>query len=271
MLTIAPSPANSTFSDASLLQSRTQELLSRLVLIQQELKEELEAAGGMLKVGVYNRNASLGDLKIFYEFSEGIQNNPFLKELFPFPEEVYTMLEGLNKEIEASDYQPSYLAEDAVERKPKLHMKINFFFSNEVKPLLAQSGWDDFFRGYIEYREKFTIQHDHYVDVKDVPESLRETFNEIAQRYREALNYEERQKAMGYLTIGSQNHNYRSLMMDGEVALVVANASSLSVLMDMFFLSGITTWIDDLETLENYLPAYQGWQRSFSRYLMKAL
>ena len=181
------------------------------------------------------------------------------------------LLEKINKEIEASDYQPAYLAEDATKRKPKLHMKINFFFSDEVKPLLAQPGWDEFWRGYIEYREKFMIQHDHYVDVKDVPESLRETFNEIAQRYRGALNYEERQKAMGYLTIGSQNHNYRSLIMDGEVVLVVANAASLNVLMDMFFLSGITTWIDDFETLENYLPAYKGWKRSFSRYIMKAL
>ena len=271
VLTIAPSPENSTFTGAFPLQSRTQELLSRLVLIQQELKEELEAVGGMLKVGIYNRNANLGDPKIFDEFSEGIQNNPFLKEIFPFPEEVYTMLAELIQDVETSDYHASYLAEDAVKRKPKLHMKINFFLSGEVKPLLAQPGWDDFFRGYIEYREKFMIRNDHYVDVKDVPESLRETFNEIAQRYRGALNYEERQKAMGYLTIGSQNHNYRSLMMDGEVALVVANAASLNVLMDMFFLSGISIWVDDLETLESYLPPYKGWKRSFSRYLMKAL
>ena len=76
---------------------------------------------------------------------------------------------------------------------------------------------------------------------------------------------------MGYLTIGSQNHNYRSLMMDGEVVLVVANRASLAVLMNMFFLSGITTWVDDLETLESYMPGYEGWIRSFSRYMMKAL
>ncbi|MCP4397134.1 MAG: hypothetical protein GY801_07535 [bacterium] len=271
VLTIAPSPENSTFTGAFPLQSRTQELLSRLILVQQGLKEELASVGGMLKVGIYNRNANLGDPKIFDEFAEGIRKNPFVKELFPFPEEVYTLLEKLTKEIEASDYQPAYLSKDGLARKPKLHMKINFFLSDEVKPLLAQPGWDDFWRGYIEYREKFMIQKDHYVDVKDVPESLRETFNEIATRYRGALNYEERQKAMGYLTIGSQNHNYRSLIMDGEVALVAANAASLTVLMDMFFLSGITIWIDDLETLETYIPGFKGWKRRFSRYMMKAL
>ena len=35
-------------------------------------------------------------------------------------------------------------------------------------------------------------------------------------------------------------------------------SANLSVLLDMFFLSGITIWVNDLETLEQYLPAYDG-------------
>ena len=271
VLAIAPSPQNSTFTGAALLQSRTQELLARLLVTQLELKEELESIGGMLKVGVYNRNAKLGDLAIFDEFLQGVERNPFLKTLFPFHDDVYALFDEIHREVQAAGYQPHYYAKDAEARKPKLHMKINFFLSDEVKPLLTQPGWKEFLRGYLMYREKFTIQKDHYVDVRDIPESLREMANEILHRYQDSLNYEQQTHAMGYLTIGSQNHNYRSLIMDGEVALVVANRAALNVLMDMFFLSGITTWVEDLETLERYLPGYEGAIRSFSRYLRKAL
>ena len=52
------------------------------------------------------------------------------------------------------------------------------------------------------------------------------------------------------IAVGPQN-----LLCDGEVALLVANRAALNVLMDMFFLSGITVWTDDLETLER-APAY---------------
>jgi len=270
-LIIAPSPENSTFTGADQLQSRTQELLARLIVMQRELQTELAAVGGRIHVGLYNRNANLGDPKVYEEFSQTIEANPFLKELFPFPEELYIMIHQFAKEVEQSDYKPEYYAQDAEKRKPKLHMKINFFLSDEAKLLMAQPGWGELFRTYIQYREKFMIDKGHYTDVKDVPEKLRETANELAQNFVSSLNNEEKQHAMAYLTIGSQNHNYRSLIMDGEVGLVVANGASLQVLLDMFFLSSITTWIDDLDTLNKYLPGYSGFKRSFSRYIMKAL
>lgn len=270
-LIIAPSPENSTFTDAKLLQSRTQELLARLIVTQRELHAELAAVGGRIHVGLYNRNANLGDPKVFHEFSQIIQANPFLKEIFPFPEDVYAMLDDLAKDVEHSDFRPEYYAEDAEKRKPKLHMKINFFLSSDLKELMSQPGWGELFRTYLEYREKFMVDKGHYTDVKDIPENLREAANTIAQHYLNTLDDGQIQHAMGYLTIGSQNHNYRSLMMDGEVGLVVANGASLQVLLDMFFLSSITTWIDDLDTLNKYLPGYKGLKRSFSRYMMKAL
>jgi hypothetical protein len=271
VLAIAPSPENSTFTGAAPLQSRTQELMARLLLTQLTLKEEIDSIGGMLKVGVYNRNAKLGDLAIFDEFTKGVERHPFVKQLFPFHDNVYAEFDKIHREAKAAGYQPHYYSEDAEERKPKLHMKINFFLSNEVKALMKQPGWEEFLRAYLMYREKFTILEKQFMSVQDVPEDLREMAHEILLRFQNSLNYEEQAHAMGYLTIGSQNHNYRSLIMDGEVALVVANRAALNVLMDMFFLSGITTWVDDMETLEQYLPAYEGFTRSFSRYLMKTL
>ncbi|GAK50600.1 hypothetical protein U14_01833 [Candidatus Moduliflexus flocculans] len=270
-LIIAPSPENSTFTGADQLQSRTQELLARLIVMLRELQAEFAAVGGRIRVGLYNRNANLGDPKVYSEFTQTLQANPFLKEVFPFPDEVYAMLDNLAKEVEHSDYKPEYYAKDAEKRKPKLHMKINFFLSDDAKILMNQPGWEELFRTYLQYREKFLINKGHYTDVKDVPENLREAANDLAQHFVSSLTDAQKQQAMAYLTIGSQNHNYRSLIMDGEVGLVVANRASLQVLLDMFFLSGITTWIDDMETLNKYLPTYSGIKRSISRYIMRAL
>jgi hypothetical protein len=271
VLTIVPSPENSTFSDAFPLLSRSQELFSRLIMIQHELRQELEAVGGMLKTGIYQRETALGDIKTFDVFFDGIQASPFLKELFPFAPEVYAALDDVASVLESEGFQPTYYAEDARQRQPKLHLKLNFLFSGEVPELLSQPGWEEIFRTYLLYRETFVGREEMDVDLKDIPDELREAFHRTLQTYWDALPPDAQQRTMAYLTVGSQNHNYRGMILDGEVVCVVAGEHSLVALLDVFFLAGLTTWVEDLETLETLLPAYTGWQRWFSRYIMKTL
>ena len=45
----------------------------------------------------------------------------------------------------------------------------------------------------------------------------------------------------------------------------------MAALLDMFALSGLTTWVDDLNALEQLLPAYTGWNKWLSRFIMKTL
>jgi hypothetical protein len=271
VLIITPSPENATFSDAFPLLSRSQELFSRLILIQKELKNELDAAGGMLKTGIYAQESDLGALDIAEEFFEGIRNAPFLKEIFPFQPEVYSAIENIVATLKSEGYQPGYIAEDAEKRKPKLHMKINVLVSGNVQGLLATPGWDEIFRGYIRYLAKSRAREEGYIDVKDVPEELREAIDRTLEMYWYSLPEEEQRIAMAFLLIGSQNHNYRSFIMDGEVACVVSGVDSLEALVDFFFLAGTSIWIEDLETLEKVFPAQKGWNRWIGRYMMKAM
>jgi hypothetical protein len=76
---------------------------------------------------------------------------------------------------------------------------------------------------------------------------------------------------MAFLLIGSQNHNYRSFIMDAEVACVVTGVDSLEALVDFFFLAGTSIWVEDLETLEKVLPAQKGFSHWVGRFMRKAM
>ncbi|MBW1860004.1 MAG: hypothetical protein JRI70_08015 [Deltaproteobacteria bacterium] len=109
------------------------------------------------------------------------------------------------------------------------------------------------------------------MDVKDVPEELNEAANKLLVSYWDSLSDEEQQRVMYYLTVGSQNQCYRGIIMDGEVAVVVSGYYSLVGLIDMFHLAGFTTWVDDVQQLDELLPPESGWRRWLGRYIMKAL
>jgi hypothetical protein len=272
MLTIAPSPENSTFTGAKPLQSREQELMARQVIIQQTLRAELDAVGGMLKTGVYNRQAFLGDpVATIDETLAGLRANPFLQDLFPFQPEVYRVFETMRDEAQASGFHTVYYNDDTVPRKPKLHIKINYFMSKEVQAFMALPGWDRITRDYMRYREKIVSEAARDVDVTKIPEQMREEFQNAFFTFWDALSEEQQQQAMAFMTLGSQNHNYRSMILDGEVVCLVSGMATLNALLDMFALAGITTWVEDLESLEALLPAYTGWNKWMSRFIMKTL
>ena len=271
VLVIAPSPQNSTFSGAFPLLSMANELFTQLFLIQDELQEELQMAGGMLKLGIYNRDSLLGTLQLYEELSTGVKSYPFLTRIFPFSTDIYQEFADVPEEIKQLEFEPGYYADDAVDRKTKLHLKMNFFLSREASRMLSVPGWREVFRQYLLYRMKFLQEKENYVDIKDIPPALQEAFSRVMHNYWTELSEEQQQRAMAYMTIGSQNHDYRGFMLDGEVVCAVSGVDTFAAVIDFFFLSGITTWIEDLETLEELLPSYSGWRRWFSRYIMKTL
>jgi len=110
-----------------------------------------------------------------------------------------------------------------------------------------------------------------YVDVKDTPEEMVEAVDALLSSYWNSLTEEEKRRVMYYLSIGSQNQDYRGTIMDGEVAAVVSGYHSLMGVIDLFFMSATTTWVDNLEGLDELLPPESGWRRWVGRYIQKAL
>jgi hypothetical protein len=270
VLVIAPALENAPSAGFPQM-SRAHELFERLIIMNQLLGDEIAAAGGMLKVGKYTRSSDIGSLESLQEILEGVQKYPFLKEIFPFDQEYYDAVEAFYEEAKAKGYKPTYYTEDIEKRKPKLHLKTNFFASKEMQDLLAWDGWDDVILNYLRYRAAQTGLKDGYVDVKDVPEELNEALHELLASYWDSLTEEEQRRVMYYLSVGSQNQCYRGIIMDGEVAVVVSGYYSLIGLVDMSTIASLTTWVDDVEQLNELLPPESGWRRWLGRYIMKAL
>jgi hypothetical protein len=223
-------------------------------------------------VGIYTRLSDVNDpLAMLEEFREGFRKYPFLREIFPFNPDIYTVIEDFDQELKFAGFQPILSMRAIEERKPKLHLKMNFFASAELRNLLSQKEWEGIFRMYLHYRENFMMKKEGYVEVRNIPKELRELFNLIAQTYWESLSGEEKQRSMYYLTVGSHNQDYRGIIMDGEVACVVSGYHGLIAMLDMFFMTGLTTWVEDLQALEELLPAFKGLKRRLGRYLMKVL
>ena len=110
-----------------------------------------------------------------------------------------------------------------------------------------------------------------YVDMTKTPQELREAFRETVLSFLNELSEEELQQAMAYLIVGSQNYNYRSIITDGEMGCLVSGVSALIPVLDMLFMSGMTTWVSDLEELERLLPEQSGFLRWVGRYIRKVM
>ena len=65
--------------------------------------------------------------------------------------------------------------------------------------------------------------------------------------------------------------DYRGLLMDGEVMYVTTRLGVLPGFIDLLMLAGTSTWISDLETLDELIPPYSEWQRLVGRYIKYAL
>ena len=273
VLVIGTSPEHGAFFSMS----RSHDVFARLIYFHNELSEEIETAGGMLKIGIYNRQSPLGDpVGLYEEITAGLEANPFLQELFPFPPEAYTAFKKLYEEAKTQGFTPIYYAEDAKPRKPKLHLKVNYFLSEEVRHLLSLPGWDKILRQYWQYHEKFVLKDDDltnndYVDVKNITDEFRQLVDSALLAFWVGLSPQERERTMAYLTVGSHNHNYRSMIGDGEAACLVEGLGSIVALLDMFTLTGLSVWVDNLESLEPFLPEYSGWKRWFGRYARKVI
>ncbi len=66
---------------------------------------------------------------------------------------------------------------------------------------------------------------------------------------------------MAFLTVGSANMDYRSMVMDGEVMVTVTGWEALSGLIDFLILPGLTEWIETQERLDELLPPPSGFNR----------
>ena len=264
---IAPALANAPSSGMPQM-ARSQIIFGRFVEIANELRPEMEAAGGDLRAGLYTRTAPVGDLAAkLVEAARGYEKAPFLREEFPLPDTSYRNIENAPEIFAREGIAPQKLTPDVVARLPKLHRKTQLFVTRETQLALAR---------HPAIRKTFVELMMYVAGLSEAPSEPfleREDFKLIAPvlaAYR-SLPQGLRDRSILYMTVGSLNKDPRGMLLDGEVLSVTSGEWSISTYFDFFLLLGSVTWLESQEQFESLWPTYSTWDRRIAHYLRKTL
>lgn len=268
---IAPSLNNAPSSGTPQM-SRANEIFTRFVVIQNDMKEEIESAGGMFKVGIYDLDIDVFDIiGRGKTFVEGIEKIDWYDDVFPFDSETIKEFKGLVEYLESQGFEPTYLAQDQEKRKPQLHFKAQFFGSfHGLTSMLDVPGWGQLIREYLLVRAK-ALESDVFISVKDLSSEYSEEALEMIDDWYSSLSPEQHENMIFYLTVGSHNQDYRSKIQDGEVTYIVSHIYSIIAYIDFIGLMGRTTWVVSVEEMEELLPRFSGFWYKIGRYIKNAL
>ncbi|MFC1530783.1 hypothetical protein ACFL5T_00835 [Gemmatimonadota bacterium] len=272
VLIIHPSQRNAP-GQAFMTLSRANELFERLIIIQHELAGEIAAVNGQLRTGLYDTDIDVANIpERLRAAAEGLRV-PWLRETFEIPEDWEPIF--ANPEEIFPDFDLEYVIEDSEVRRPKLHMKTNLIVSAGILQTLEQSPeWPPFLMEYMQQRV-LDVQSERspaeYRDVEELNRAVRQDFWKLVESTRELATEEQRETAVFYHLVGSSNMDYRSMLMDGEVGLLVSGKAAIHGLLDALMLAGAARWIDDVEVLNQYLPRYEGFEWKTSRWIKNML
>jgi hypothetical protein len=272
VLIISPSFENAPSFGAPQM-SLANELFTRLLIIQTDMHDEITAAGGLFRVGVYNIEHGVSDLAgKAQRLYEVLACDPQMRKVFPFDTSVVELVSRVPAYLASQGFEPTYLAGDRLGRKPKLHLKSQFFASERtISTVIPLEGWRTIVEKYLTARVGQAAHNGDEVSARDLKDFMAP---DVAAMYAEWLRRvpeEERAQAILYFTVGSHNQDYRSMVMDGEALFVVGRMGALIGYLDHAVLVGQTTWLENQEQLEKLLPAYTGFWRWLGHFMKLAL
>ncbi len=248
----------------------TFDLFSRLIVLQQALGPELQAAGGLLKTGIYNPSVGVDDVPA--RFAAAYRNGrrtPFLRRLLPLDQSVDSLLVQVSQMADAAGPEPTaHAPADTV--LPKLHLKANLFASREFwDAIIARPELETLLRAY--FLQLDPSARGALPDARAIAEAMSAAGWNLVTLTRESLDPAARAKMIWYLMVGSANMDYRSMFMDGEASVLMSGWSGIVGLIDFGLLINLSVWVDDLALLEALLPPPSGFQRSVARTIRPAL
>jgi hypothetical protein len=232
------------------------DLFARLIVLQQEFGSELEAAGGMLKTGIYNPGLGTHDaMSRFGAAYINARRTPFLRRLYP----VYHMVDSLLKGVAS--------AESAIDTiSPKLHLKASFLASREAwDSLVSGPEMEQVLQAYFEQIQRTERS------AMQAAEGMNEAGRILINAFESRLSDAERSRVVYYLMVGSANQDYRSMFMDGEASVLLSGWSTVVSLLDFGLLANLSVWVDDLKLLDELLPPPSMVQRTIARWIRQAL
>ena len=249
--------------------SRTYDVMLRLVQVRQEFRQEIQRAGGELRIGLYTAKEDVNDIAQQAKATEaGVARYPWLRGLFPFDSSVIAVFDSAPAVLQRAGYKPFVLGRDEAPRLPQLHRKTQFFAdSAALARLTSRPEWRDVaIRATIERAEQArrgikTILYDDTVSTATV-----EAVVKLLKAYAASRPSADSARMTFYLTIGTQNEDPRGQLLDGETVFVLSGMSAAVGLVDLYSLLARSTWIETQEELDKLIPPYKTWQRRLGRF-----
>lgn len=281
---VAPAPENAP-SSALPTMVLMRENLAMMLKARLLFADDIERAGGRLRVGLYAHEISVADDRHrAAAFLHGREATPFFKDEFPVHESVVEVLEqaaqrddlpgtpGRDRDDVADSERHD---DDNAEVRPYLHLKTQLFASRQAIQILAGEFWTAAVRAYMQVRAQ---QVSGLPSAGITPDLLNAHMEATASRpstgvsvreHLENLSPEVRESAIWSLAIGSFNQDRRSMLLNGEVLLNVTGEDVLITLPDFMFILGTAWWPENATELGQRFPNQNipGVLRRFFRYL----
>jgi len=252
--------------------ARAHGLLSALINFSNEMAPELESQGGILRIGLYNPQFGVGDLRgRFTQAAEGYDR--WLSDLGPRNPAMRAVFDSLDIILDEVGYQREYLINADTTETPKLHMKANYMIGGDAwRKLMVLPEWGPVMRQYIIYLAALVGPVSERPDPRAGNTESARVVRDLVRAVYDAYTPEERSQAgPAYLTVGSVNMDYRSMVMDGEAMVIATGWSTFAGLLDFIILPGLCEWIDDQDRLDELFPPPSGFGRWMGNFMKLAM
>lgn len=252
VLIIAPALANAPANAFGSMQN-SYELLWRLLAVSQRMAPELAERGGLLRVGLFAPTHPVTDIAAkILAVEQTFGQHEWLRTLFGFPPSVYAALPRLRTLIESLALP---IDTTALGRYPKLHLKSNTFASREAWRLMTIPQWEQMLKEFVQQRRNQVVRRDSALaELATDPEDLYRIGDGYVQDWFDSLSDADSARVVFYTVMGSQNQNARSMVMDGEDALIISGWPSVIPYIDLIALIGQSEWLEDPADLQRLLP-----------------
>ena len=216
-------------------------------------------AVGVLHVGVYASSTPVTDVdRRRAEVRAGLGRAPWIRELIPFDGTALAVFDRATAQAGQADSSTTRLAQDEVPRAPQLHQKTQLIARpGAIAALVRQPGWENVLAQSMRDQARQTVRLADAIGapLPPVDTAAARAADALLQGYERSLGEADRKRLSFYFSVGSQNHDPRGLMLDGEASVIVSGFDASAGLVDLFYLMARTTWLDRDAQVDQFVPA----------------
>lgn len=271
---VAPSLANDPNQEPPVI-AEQRAVVQRLFAIQKEMARQFEAAGGSLRVGLYASRAPITAVNArLAEVRAGLAANPWIQQMIPFDSSALAVLNRADTAASRAGAAATSMARDVNGDIPLLHQKTQFVARpGAIAALVRQPGWDRILAQSIRAQSRATqkVAQDVKSDHAQPDSAAAQAADSLLQRYERSIPPDERARMSFYFALGSQNHDPRGLMLDGETSVIVSGFPASAGLVDLFYLISRTTWVHSEADIDRLLPQPRGLLARLARFIRFAM